>query len=482
VTFGSSLFEAIERRFRALAPAVDHCTLRIERRREERLEVERDAPGPRRASESFGGMVTVRHRSGLGYAATTDLTGTGLANAIGRAVEAAELSAGRMVAGFPGPAPLTAVASYAGLELKPWSDVSLTERMDMLVDASRRLRIDERIADWGASFWSVDKEQLFVDAAGGRIAQRFHYLMPALWASASAQGETQRRTFGDSGMQIGGAEILDRFGFAELPQRIAHEAIALLEAPNCPEGRMDVVLSPDQMVLQIHESIGHPLELDRILGDERNYAGTSFVTAGMFGTYRYGSDLLNVTFDPTIEEEVASYAYDDEGTRARREYLIKDGILLRPLGGATSQARANLPGVANERACSWNRPPIDRMSNINLEPGEGSLDDLVARVERGVYMEANRSWSIDDSRNKFQFGCEYAREIRDGKLGRVLRNPNYRGISAEFWRSLKGVGGPESWQVAGTPYCGKGEPNQAIKVGHAAPPCLFGAVDVFGGA
>ncbi len=427
-------------------------------------------------------MVTVRHGGGLGYAATTDFSTSGLSAAIARAADAADLSAGRMVPGFPGPAPLTASASYEGPQARPWAAVSLTDRMGVLADASRRLRIDERIADWGASFWSVDKEQLFVDAAGGRIAQRFHYLMPYLWASASAQGETQRRTFGDAGMQVGGAEVLDRLGFSAAPERIARDAIALLEAPNCPEGRMDLVLSPDQMVLQIHESIGHPIELDRILGDERNYAGTTFVTPDMFGSYRYGSDLLNVTFDPTVEEEVASYAYDDEGTPAAREYLIKDGILMRPLGGATSQARANLPGVANERACSWNRPPIDRMSNINLEPGEGSLADLVGRVERGVYMESNRSWSIDDSRNKFQFGCEFAREIKDGRLGRVVRNPNYRGISAEFWRSLKGVGGRDTWQVAGTPYCGKGEPNQAVRVGHATPPCLFGAVDVFGGA
>ncbi|MCC6918735.1 MAG: TldD/PmbA family protein [Alphaproteobacteria bacterium] len=475
------MFDDIERRFRALAPAVESCTLRIERRREERLEVERDTPGPRRAGESFGGMVTVRHRGGLGYAATSDLSETGLAAAIGRAVDLAALSAQRMVPGFPEPAPLTAEAAYFGPEQRPWAEIRLGDRMAMLMDASRRLRIDERIADWGASFWSIDKEQLFLDAAGGRIAQRFHYLMPFLWASASAQGETQRRSFGDAGMRVGGAEVLDQLDFAAAPDRIARDAIDLLEAPNCPEGRMDLVLSPDQMVLQIHESIGHPLELDRILGDERNYAGTSFVTPDMFGTYRYGSELLNITFDPTVAQEVASYAYDDEGSEATREYLIRDGILMRPLGGATSQARAGLGGVANERACSWNRPPIDRMSNINLEPGEGTLADLVGRVERGVYMESNRSWSIDDSRNKFQFGCEYAREIKDGRLGRVLRNPNYRGISAEFWRSLKGVGGRETWEVAGTPYCGKGEPNQAIKVGHATPPCLFGAVDVFGG-
>jgi len=244
---------------------------------------------------------------------------------------------------------------------------------------------------------------------------------------------------------------------------------------------MDAVIDPDQMMLQIHESIGHPLELDRILGDERNYAGTSFVTADMFGSYRYGSSLLNVTFDPTVPGEFASFAYDDAGTAAERVFLIRDGILERPLGGALSQVRAGLPGTANSRAQSWNRPPIDRMANINLEVGDQSIDQLIGAVERGVLLRTNNSWSIDDSRNKFQFGCEYGRLIEDGELKGVVKNPNYRGISATFWRSLAGVGDASTNQVLGTPYCGKGEPNQVIRVGHASPSCLFRDIAVFGG-
>ncbi len=244
---------------------------------------------------------------------------------------------------------------------------------------------------------------------------------------------------------------------------------------------MDVLLAPDQMILQIHESIGHPLELDRILGDERNFAGTSFVTPDMFGTYRYGSELLNVTFDPTRPEELASYAYDDDGTPAERVHLIRNGILERPLGGAISQARAGLPGVANARADNWNRPPIDRMANLNLEPGDASFDDMVAGIEHGVLLETNCSWSIDDSRNKFQFGCERGRMIEHGRITHVVKNPNYRGISANFWRSLARVGNADTLQVLGTPYCGKGEPSQVIRVGHASPACVFADVDVFGG-
>ena len=248
---------------------------------------------------------------------------------------------------------------------------------------------------------------------------------------------------------------------------------------------MDVVLMPDQMMLQIHESIGHPLELDRILGDERNYAGTSFVTMDMFGSFQYGSPLLNVTYDPTRGNEFASFAFDDEGTGAQRTFLIRNGLLLRPLGGTSSLQRARrtapaLAGVATTRACAWNRPPIDRMSNLNVEPGESSLDEMIAATEFGVLMKTNRSWSIDDSRNKFQFGCEWGQLIRDGRLAEVVRDPNYRGVSRDFWRSLAMVGRPETVEVMGTPYCGKGEPNQAVRVGHASPVCRFSGVDVFG--
>jgi predicted Zn-dependent protease len=224
-------------------------------------------------------------------------------------------------------------------------------------------------------------------------------------------------------------------------------------------------------MLQVHESIGHPLELDRILGDERNYAGTSFVRPEMFGSYRYGSALLNVTFDP-LPGELATYGYDDEGAAAQKIYLIKGGILVSPLGGE---------GVANARASGWNRPPIHRMANLNVEPGASTLEEMIASIEHGVLMRTNVSWSIDDSRNKFQFGCEWGERIERGRRAGVVRNPNYRGISATFWRSLRAVGDPSTFELHGTLYCGKGEPNQGIHCGHAAPACVFSGVEVFGG-
>jgi predicted Zn-dependent protease len=281
--------------------------------------------------------------------------------------------------------------------------------------------------------------------------------------------------------QQGGLEVLDRARMSHFCDVLPMEVMQLLTAPNCPTGPRDLVLMPDQMMLQIHESIGHPLELDRILGDERNYAGTSFVTPDMFGAYPYGSPLLNVTFDPTRIEEHATYGFDDDGVPAEKVYVIRGGILERPLGSIFSQARANIGGTANARATSWNRPPIDRMANLNVEPGDSSFDDIIAGVRKGILMTTNCSWSIDDSRNKFQFGCEKAQLIENGKLGAVVKNANYRGVSATFWRSLSAVGNAATVEVLGAPFCGKGEPNQAIGVGHASPVCRFDHVDVFGG-
>ncbi|RPH60204.1 MAG: TldD/PmbA family protein, partial [Burkholderiales bacterium] len=310
-----------------------------------------------------------------------------------------------------------------------------------------------------------------------------------LEATAADQGRSQTRTLGGQYNGIcrqGGLGALHGSGLVGGGARVADEAIELLHAPNCPSGARDLLLSPDQMMLQIHESIGHPLELDRILGDERNFAGTSFVAADMFGSYRYGSPLLNVSFDPDVPGEAASYGADDDGGAARRVRLIEDGILKRALGGELSQARARalgwpVDGAAAARAGGWHRAPIDRMANLNLEPGDATMQSMIAAVEHGIWMQTNASWSIDDSRNKFQFGCEWGRLIEDGRLTAVVRNPNYRGVSATFWRSLAMVGDRSTTQVLGTPFCGKGEPGQIVRVGHASPACLFRAIDVFGG-
>ncbi len=478
------MLDRLESDFRQVIPKADFCSLRFVCEQEEALSVRQNVTEPVQRSEDIGAMLTVVNNGGMGYAATSDLTHSGLKRAADEARFWARQTAGHSVIDFSAVAMPHPTAEYRGPHRIPWDSVPLNEKLDWLRDLCDRLKIDDRIVDWQAGLWRVRAEQLYLTSEGGRVYQLFHYLVPNLSATANEKADTQRRTFGGlrENCRQGGLEALDDSGFREAGSRIAEEAIQLLAAPNCPTGSMDLLLAPDQMILQIHESIGHPLELDRILGDERNYAGTSFVTLDMVGTYRYGSDLLNITYDPTRPEQFASYAYDDDGLRAEKLHVIERGILKRALGGITSQARCDAGGVANARASGWNRPPIDRMANLNLEPGTSSMEEMIGSIQRGVYMKTNRSWSIDDSRNKFQFGCEWARRIEDGRLTEVLKNPNYRGISATFWRNLKMVGNQATFQIMGTPFCGKGEPNQIMRVGHAAPACVFADVDVFGGA
>ncbi len=478
------MLETLQSDFRSLAPAVDFCALRFVEESSEYLAVRQDVPEPPQLAVNRGAMVTVIDKGGLGYAATSDLSRAGLARAIERARRYAGLTAGKAVVDYSAvdmPRPNGEYRSPMGRDP---ASLSRKDKYELLAAEAKECRVDDRIVDWEANLWTTTSKQAYFTAGGGAVEQEFHFVVPNLSATAYAKGESQTRTHAgryNGFCRQGGLEILDAFGLKGGGRQVAEGALELLAAPNCPSGKMDVLLMPDQMMLQIHESIGHPLELDRILGDERNFAGTSFVTLDMFGSYRYGSDLLNVTHDPTRPEQYASYGWDDDGLRAEKQFLIRDGILQRPLGGAISQKRAGIAGVANTRACSWNRAPIDRMANLNVEPGTSALDELVASIDHGVMMRTNVSWSIDDSRNKFQFGCEWGRAIRGGRLAEVVKNPNYRGISATFWRSLSGVGDESTFQVMGTPFCGKGEPSQVIRVGHASPACRFSGVDVFGG-
>lgn len=475
------MFQTVDSWFPKLRSGGSAWTLRLVDERAESLSVRRDVPQPPQLSRDRGAMVTVFAAGGAGYAATSDVSRDGVQRALDRAEAWARATAARSVVDFNA----VPVPAGRGERESPGAGAQWPRArwMEVLAAESAGARVDPRVLDWDATVEVREAEHRLLSSAGADLRQRYRFVMPSLSVTANAGTVTQTRTLhGGRGIcQQGGVEVLARFGFAGAGRRVAEEALALLGAPECPTGTMDVLLLPDQMILQIHESIGHPLELDRILGDERNFAGTSFVTPDMFGTYRYGSALLNVTFDPTPPEELASYGWDDEGTPAARVHIIRDGLLERPLGGALSQRRAGLPGAANARADGWNRPPIDRMANLNLEAGASTMDEMVRSIERGVMMATNSSWSIDDSRNKFQFGCEYARLIVDGALGPVVRNPNYRGVSASFWRSLRAVGDASTMMRLGTPYCGKGEPGQIIRVGHASPACVFSDVEVFGG-
>ncbi len=430
-----------------------------------------------------GALVTVIKNGGIGYASTQDLSSAGLDKAFLIASEwAKKLAPYSLLKNLP-QAFGSEKGSYKVNRETVLSRIALKDKLELLREADNKLRAHALVVDSSASLWGIESISSYKNSLGANINQEIYRMVPSLSVTANHQGISQIRTLG--GMraycQQAGFETVLQINMVEKAGLLVKDAVDLVNAPNCPTGTMDVLIDPDQMMLQIHESIGHPIELDRILGDERNYAGTSFVTLDMFGSYQYGSSLLNVSFDPTISQEFASYGYDDEGSKASKEYLIKDGILVRPLGAAVAQKRAGIAGVANARSSSWNRPPIDRMANLNIEPGSSSFKDMLSSIKKGIYLKSNSSWSIDDSRNKFQFGCEWGQLIENGQLTTVVRNPNYRGISASFWRNLSMVGDATTNMVMGTPYCGKGEPNQCIRVGHASPVCLFNKVDVFGG-
>lgn len=434
--------------------------------------------------QTRGVMIEALVGGQIAYAATSDLSPKGLRAAARSASEMARATAEYRRSDLSVQQRPPSVARHQGPATTRLDQISLESFTGHLIAATQRLKVSDAIVTAVAEATLVESETHYITSGGTDLRQDHLLSYQNFGAIAAAGNETQQRSLNGPTarcLQSG----LESFNWDELLnecERTGQEALALLTADNCPDETMDLILSPDQMLLQIHESIGHPLELDRILGDERNYAGWSFVKPQDFGTLQYGSSLMNIVFDPSLSGEFASYAFDDGGAPAKREYLIREGRLLRGLGGLESQSRSGIPGVANFRASGWNRAPIDRMANINLEPGSTSFEAMLSQVERGIFMQSNRSWSIDDYRNKFQFGCEYAQLIEEGRLTRVLKNPNYRGITLPFWHSLKAVGSAETFKMFGTPYCGKGEPNQMIRVGHASPTCLFKDIEVFGGA
>ncbi|WP_085580704.1 MULTISPECIES: TldD/PmbA family protein [unclassified Pseudomonas] len=471
----------LKQRFAALRTGAEFFSLRYVRESGQYLSVRKNVAEPPSLRRDEGAMLTVRVNGVEAYAATNDLSQQGLQAALDRAEQQARRLKPHALLDLREQPVSGDRADYFSPHLdQPLP--SLSECFELLGAESASVPKDERLVNWEVSLGITHVEQIYLSSAGAELRQAQRFIYPGLDVTAYDGNDSQTRSLGRENFgQQGGMDVVRRCGLIGAGPQVADQALQLLLAPNAPQGPRDLLLMPDQMMLQIHESIGHPLELDRILGDERNYAGTSFVTAADFGTLQYGSKLLNVTFDPDIPEELASYGHDDDGSAASKQFLIREGLLVRPLGGALSQFRAGLDGVANSRACGWNRPPIDRMANLNIEPGDQSLAQLINGIEHGILMSTNRSWSIDDARNKFQFGCEWGQLIENGELKGVVKNPNYRGISAHFWKSLRAVGDAGTTRVLGTPNCGKGEPNQVIRVGHASPACVFSNVDVFGG-
>ncbi len=422
-----------------------------------------------------GVRIEVLLNQHMGYSATSDISEEGLLRAYQFAKEQTQHLSAYKAYPFSKTIRSHSQGQYRSQIQKPLDSLSLAEIQKVLKDCSQNMNHSPLIFYRGASVSIVETEELKMDSMDSEWVQNFSIVNLDLIVRAQENNDIQTRSHTLS-LQIG-AEVFLRSLLFPIVDQITREVLELIKAPPCPKETRDVIISPDQMSLQIHETVGHPLEVDRILGDERNYAGWSFVRMEDFGHLNYGTSKMNITFEPDRFSEIASYNFDDLGLKSEKQYLIKEGVLMRGLGSLESSERSSSPPVANSRSSSWNRPPIDRMANLNLERGEKPLKDIIASVERGIWLSTNRSWSIDDYRRKFQFGCEYGVLIEDGQPKGVVKNPNYHGVSVLFWNKLEEVSNESGVFAVYT--CGKGEPNQLIRVGHTSPYCLFKDVEIF---
>jgi TldD protein len=429
------------------------------------------------SDESAGLGVRALVGSSWGFYAVPDLS-SAAAQAAGR--RAAQIAAASgLVAGPPVdlvPAEVQVASWESPCEIDPLS-VPLSTKADLLVRATAAAK--EAGADLAEAIYQIwDTRKWFVSSEGHRIDQRIRECGAGVTASAYGDGEIQRRSWPSHRGQYAsrGWELVDEIDLVGHAPRMAEEAQALLSAPLCPAGETTLVLGGEQMALQIHESVGHAIELDRILGWEAAFAGTSWLDLSKLGSLRYGSELMNITIDPGIPGALGSFGFDDEGSPARKRDAVRNGIWVGVLAGRDSAAVAGLDYAGSVRSDGWRRLPMVRMTNVGLEPGPHTLDEIIANTDDGVFMDINRSWSIDDRRLNFQFGCEIGYEIKNGKLGRMLRNPTYTGIGPRFWQSMDMLSSESTaW---GTPNCGKGQPGQVGHTGHPAAPARFTNVRV----
>lgn len=354
--------------------------------------------------------------------------------------------------------------------------VSLSDKLDLLSACDRNLRRNPKVR-LSMAFMNIVRIKIhFASTEGSWLEQCRTYCGGGIKAYAFDAGEMQVRTYDDYGQA--GYEFIQALELVRESDRVAEEAAMLLACRPCPSEKTTLVLDRSQMVLQVHESCGHPTELDRVLGTEASYAGTSFMTVDKLGSLQYGSPLVNIVADATVPGGLGTFGWDDEGVPAQRVYLIKEG---RFVGYQSSRetapvVRGNSSGAM--RADGWNRIPLIRMTNINLVPGTWTLEGMIADTKNGIYMTTNKSWSIDDKRLNFQFGCELARRIENGKLTETYKNPTYADMTPRFWNSCDALGNQESWRMFGVPNCGKGEPGQTALVGHGTVPARFRDVPV----
>jgi TldD protein len=428
-----------------------------------------------------GANVRVLIDGAWGFAATDRLTADGVEAAAREAARIARASrrVQRQPVVLPPRAPQTG-EYVTPFRIDPFS-VPLEDKVALLLRADEAMSQPPSIRVRTASLECVNEQRHYADTEGSQTSQTIVEVGAGMDATATDDSEVQSRSYPNSfgrHQVCAGWEAMEAFDLAGNAQRIAEEAAALLTADRCPTGVMTVILDGSQAALQVHESCGHPTELDRVLGYEAAYAGTSFLTPDLLGTFRYGSELVTISADATRATGLGTFGWDDEGTPAQRVDLVHEGVFSGYLMSRDTSAVLGMESNGTVRGDGWARLPIIRMTNINLEAGTSSLEEMIAGTEHGVYLQTNRSWSIDDRRLNFQFGTQNAWEIVDGTRTRLVRNALYSGVTPEFWRSCDAMAGPDEWRMWGVVNCGKGQPSQLMHVGHGAAPCRFRNVKV----
>jgi len=433
--------------------------------------------------ESAGIAIRLLADGGWGFSATDDLSSSGIEKAIftAKAIAKASTIALRQevrMAQEP-PHQSTWISPCA---IDPLA-ISASVKLEHLLKVDEAMRANKAVTLTETQFHATRSQQWFVNSEGSVIDQTRTMTGLGCACYVFRNGDLQKRSFPNSfggQYQLKGWELAAELDLLSHAPRLAEEAEQLHSADPCPAGEAALILDSSQLGLQIHESIGHPIELDRVLGSEANYAGMSFLTLDQLRSLRYGSEIVHVVSDATEAHGpgLGTFAFDDEGVAAQRTDIIRNGLFTgyltsRETAGAVGEPRSN----GCMRASGWDRLPLIRMTNTSLEPGTSTLEEVLD-VPRGIYMETNKSWSIDDKRYNFQFGCEVAWEIRDGRRVRMFKNPVYSGISTQFWNSCEAIANRDHWTLWGVPNCGKGQPEQVMGTGHGASPSRFRAIAV----
>jgi TldD protein len=443
----------------AVAAGATYADIRIERLERQVVSVKNGRPDGLVEDESQGFGVRVLVDGAWGFASSSHLTGRELERTARQAVQIARSSA-----------LVRSEHVDLGVKIDPFS-VSLDDKLAQLLAADAAMRAVKGITVSEGSFECQRISKTFASTEGSYVEQTLMETGAGIEALAVGDDDAQRRSYPNSfGRQhaTAGYEYFQSLDLAGHAAETAEQAVQLLTAKPCPDEITTVILDSSQAALQVHESCGHPIELDRVLGTEASYAGTSFLTLDKRGSYRYGSDAVTLVADATIPGALGTFGFDDEGVPSQRTVIVDRGIFRNYLTSRETAAKLGESSNGTMRADGWGRVPLIRMTNVNLEPGKWSLEDMIADTEHGVFLQTNRSWSIDDVRLNFQFGTEIGWEIRNGKLGAMLKNATYTGITPRFWGACDAVG--REWTVWGTPNCGKGQPSQSAHVGHGAAP------------